>query len=83
MSQNDDQNRDRQDQGEGYQDQSSDESTRIGRSDSQPSDSEQVNPGTSRQDQGSDLDDADDVDDEDRDEDSRADGGPNRRNNIG
>ena len=77
MSQNDDQNR-RQD--EGYQDQSSDE-TRESRSDSMPSESEQ-NQGTGRQDQGSDLDEADDLD-EDRDDDSRTEGGVNRRNNIG
>ena len=82
MSQKDDQNRDRENQTEGYQDQS-EETLREGRSDSQPSDSEQQNPGTSRQDQGSDLDDADDVDDEDRDDDQRTDGGANRRNNIG
>ncbi len=83
MSQNDDQNRDRENQGEGYQDQGSNESTRESRGDSQPADVEQVTPGSSRQDLGSDLDDADDVDDEDRDDDQRTDGGSNRRNNIG
>ena len=81
MSQ-DDQNRDPQDQNDGYQDQSSDESTREGRSDSTPPVSEQQNQGTQPKDQGSDLDEADDSD-EDRDDDSRTDGSGNRRNNIG
>lgn len=74
MSQNDDQKRDPQDQ-------NSDESHRESRSDSTPTDAEQ-NQGTPRHDQGADLDEADDLD-EDRDEDSRGDGGTNRRNNIG
>ena len=70
MAQNDDQNPDRQDQSEGYEDQSSDDSTREGRSDSTPTDSEQQNQGTQPQDQGLDLDEADDSD-EDRDDDER------------
>lgn len=82
MSQNDEQNRDRQEPGEGYQDQSSDQSTREGRAGSTPPDSEQQNQGTRRQDQGADLGEADDMD-EDRDDDQRLDGGTNRRNNIG
>jgi len=81
MAQNDDQNRDPQDRGEGYQDQRSDE-TRDTRSETTPSDSAQQNQGTERLDQGADLDEADDLD-EDRDDDSRTDGGSNRRNNIG
>jgi len=80
MSQNDDQNPDRQDS-EGYQDQSSDESTREARTDVTPLDSEQ-NQGTQPQDEGTELEEADDSD-EDRDEDDRVDGGPDRRNNIG
>jgi hypothetical protein len=81
MSQNDDQNADRQDS-EGYQDQSSDESTREARSDSTPPVSEQQNQGTQPQDEGTELEEADDSD-EDRDDDQRVDGGSNRRNNIG
>ena len=82
MSQNDDQNADRQDSSECYQDQSSDESTREARSDSTPPVSEQQNHGTQPQDEGTELEEADDSD-EDRDDDQRVDGGSNRRNNIG
>jgi hypothetical protein len=82
MAENDDQNADRQDQSEGYQDQTSDESTREARADSTPPVSQQQNQGTRRQDQGADLDEVEDSD-EDRDDDERSDGGVNRRNNIG
>jgi hypothetical protein len=81
MSQND-QNRDPQDQEEGYQDQSGDGSTRETRGDSS-SDSARPGQGSQRQDPISDVDDEADDMDEDRDEDSRIDGGTNRRNNIG
>lgn len=83
MSQQNDQNRDREQQGEGYQD-VNEQSTRETRGDSQPSEQgqgQQKQPG-SNQDLGSDLDDADDLD-EDRDDDLRSNGGANRRNNIG
>jgi hypothetical protein len=77
----DDQNRDRQDQIDGYQDPTED-SRREGR-DSTPSDAEQQNQGTAPQEAGSDLSEADDMD-EDRDDDQRIGGGPNRRGiNIG
>ena len=78
MSQNDDQNRDPQDQREGYQDANHEQTPREGRGDSQSN---------SQQDQSrrSPLDDimADDVDelDEDRDDDQRE-GGDNRRRSI-
>ena len=80
MSQ-DDQNRDPQDQTEGYKDQSTDDSSRQGRSESSPSDSAQPSQ-DSQPDRSSDSDEADDMD-EDRDDDSRTDGSSNRRNNIG
>ena len=73
MSQNNDQDADRQDQ--------IDESTREAGSDSTPPISEQQNQGTQPQDEGKDLVEADDSD-EDRDDDERVDGGPDRRNNI-
>src|SRR6185295_10365829 len=69
MSQ-DDQNRERQNQDEGYQDQQ-DETPREGRSDS-PSDPEQVNRGSESPDRSSESE-ADDMD-EDRDDDLRGDG---------
>lgn len=84
MSQQNDQNRDREQKGEGYQD-ANDQSTRESRGGSQ---SEQQRPGQqenqpgSNQDMGSDLDDAEELD-EDRDDDLRSNGGANRRNNIG
>ena len=81
MAQNDEQNRDGQNQGEGYEDQNSDQMTREGRSESSP-ESEEQNQGTQRQDQGADLEEADDLD-EDRDDDDRPEGGANRRNSIG
>jgi hypothetical protein len=80
MSQND-QNRDRQNQDEGYQDQQ-DETLREGRGDSPSPDSEQVNRGTESQDRSPDAGEADDMD-EDRDDDLRTDGSFDRRNNIG
>jgi hypothetical protein len=83
MDQNDN-NRDQQRQGEGYQDPNEQESldTRSDSLDSQPT----AEPLTQRQGQGieSDLDDADDMDDlddEDRDDDQRE-GGANRRRSI-
>jgi len=80
MSQND-QNRDPQDQDEGYQDQP-DETLREGRGDSSSSDPGRVNRGSESQDRSSDSGEADDMD-EDRDDDLRGDGSSNRRNNIG
>ena len=80
MDQNDN-NRDQQQQGEGYQDPNEQESldTRSDSEDSQPT----AEPLSQRQGQGieSDLDDADDLDDEDRDDDQRE-GGANRRRSI-
>ena len=80
MSQ-DDQNRERQNQDEGYQDQQ-DETPRKGRSDSSSSDPEQVDLGSESPDRSSDFGEADDMD-EDRDDDLRGDGSSDRRNNIG
>ena len=80
MSQ-DDQNRERQNQDDGYQDQQ-DETPREGRSDSSSSDPEQVNRGTESPDRNSESGEADDMD-EDRDDDLRTDGSSDRRNNIG
>ena len=80
MSQ-DDQNRERQNQDEGYQDQQ-DETLREGRGDASAPDSDRVNRGTESQDRSSDSGEADDMD-EDRDDDLRGDGSFDRRNNIG
>ena len=79
MSQNDDQNRDRQNQGE---DVASDQPARESRGD-RTQDSAPQSDRASRPDQVSDLDDADEMDEEDRDDDSRSDGSSNRRRNIG
>ena len=82
MSQQNDKNRDRQQQGEGYQD-ANDQSTRESRGESETSEQNQKNQPGSNQDLGSDLDEAEDID-EDRDDDLRTNGGPNRRgSNIG
>jgi hypothetical protein len=81
MSQ-DDQNRDRKNQGEGWEDSTSEPSTRESRTDSSNA-QEPKQGGTSRPDQSSDLEDIDEMD-EDRDEDDRAGygGGSNRRRSI-
>jgi hypothetical protein len=77
MSQQDDQNRDKQQQGGD----SSDQRTREGRGDSpDPKRADRAIP--PRPDQGSDVEDTDEMD-EDRDEDWRPEGGANRRFNIG
>jgi hypothetical protein len=82
MSQNDDQNRDRKNQGEGYQDSNSDQSTREGRTGSSSDRERQQNQGETRPDQAPDLDDTEEMDDEDRDDDQRTEGGANRRRSI-
>ena len=82
MSQNDDQNRDRQNQGEGFEDPGSDESrqSRTGSTEDSPSQDQESSP---RPDQSSDLEDTDEMDeDDDRDDDSRPIGGSNRRRSI-
>lgn len=84
MSQNDDQNRNRQDQSEGYQDANSDQSKRESRSGSSSPDRDSMDNQTSRAgrpDQGADVENTDEMD-EDRDDDQRTDGGSNRRRNI-
>ena len=80
MSQND-QNRDRENQSEGYQDQTSEE-LREGRSgsqdDSQRQDQGSISPAG---DDSSDLEDTDEMEDDDREDDDRI-GGQNRRRSI-
>ena len=78
MSQDNQDDRDRQpdEQPQGWQ--QDEQLTREGRSD-QP-ESEPIQPGTTPQDTAPA---ADDLEDEDRDDDDRNDGSPNRRNNIG
>jgi hypothetical protein len=79
MSQNDDQNRKRQD--EGFEDPNTEQSTRESRSDrSADVDQQDANRGASRRTEESDLEDIDEMD-EDRDDDTRS-SGPNRRNSI-
>jgi hypothetical protein len=84
MSQNVVQNRDRQNQGEGYRDSNRDQSTREGRTGSSSDREQQQNRGETpgRPDQTPDLEDTEEMDDEDRDDDQRTEGGANRRRSI-
>ena len=81
MSQDNQDDRDRQgdEQPEGWQ--QDEQITREGRTD-QP-ESEPIQAGVTPQDTTPAADDLDDTDDEDRDDDDRDDGSPNRRRNIG
>jgi hypothetical protein len=82
MSQNDDQNRDRENQSEGFEDPSSEESRQSRTGSTEDSPSQQDQGSASRSDQGADLEDTDEMDDDDRDDDSRPIGGANRRRSI-
>jgi hypothetical protein len=81
MSQNDDQNRDRNNQGETFDEANRGDSLRESRPGSPSDDRGNQSDSTRQPDESSDLEN-DEMDDDDRDDDQRTDGGSNRRRSI-